>query len=294
MPLLQVRQAARRLGVVTRAEDADSHLEEIKRLLVAAVHPSRLVLFGSHARGEPQPDSDLDILVVLPSSTATGAPFVRSGHSRTWLEASMSSSRASRRRGRADESPGPCSTRPSPKDARSTKMAPDACQAEATKWLASACGDLRGAQAIIRSEGAPARLAAFLAQQAVEKALKAGLFLSEVPVPRSHSLDRLLGLLPHHWVVHGAVAVTVEPASSSSSFSTSAGLMAIRHRPNQRGATPILCQASELRIFAITASPAIRTSMTARMNDETLPDRAVPTNRTALLVNRARRTILGC
>jgi predicted nucleotidyltransferase len=41
-------------------------LEELVQRIVAAVHPLRIVLFGSAARGEMGPDSDLDVLVVMP------------------------------------------------------------------------------------------------------------------------------------------------------------------------------------------------------------------------------------
>ena len=34
--------------------------------IVRDFHPLRLILFGSHARGEARPDSDIDLLVVLP------------------------------------------------------------------------------------------------------------------------------------------------------------------------------------------------------------------------------------
>ena len=40
-------------------------LEEIVRRTVECVHPLRIVLFGSAARGELGPDSDLDLLVVV-------------------------------------------------------------------------------------------------------------------------------------------------------------------------------------------------------------------------------------
>lgn len=39
-------------------------LEEIVRRILAVADPEQIILFGSCARGEPGPDSDLDILVV--------------------------------------------------------------------------------------------------------------------------------------------------------------------------------------------------------------------------------------
>jgi predicted nucleotidyltransferase len=39
-------------------------LQEIVRRIVAAVHPREIIVFGSAARGEMGPDSDLDLLVI--------------------------------------------------------------------------------------------------------------------------------------------------------------------------------------------------------------------------------------
>jgi uncharacterized protein len=41
-------------------------LQEIVRRIVAAVEPEKIILFGSAARKEMGPDSDLDLLVVKP------------------------------------------------------------------------------------------------------------------------------------------------------------------------------------------------------------------------------------
>jgi predicted nucleotidyltransferase len=46
---------------------AERWLPVIRRRLVRDFHPDRIILFGSQARGEPRPDSDIDLLVVVPS-----------------------------------------------------------------------------------------------------------------------------------------------------------------------------------------------------------------------------------
>ena len=40
--------------------------------IAAAFHPRRIVLFGSHAYGEPTEDSDVDVLVVMPGTGRAG------------------------------------------------------------------------------------------------------------------------------------------------------------------------------------------------------------------------------
>ncbi len=42
-------------------------LDDLVRRIVDAVHPVRIILFGSAGRGDMGPHSDLDVLVVLPS-----------------------------------------------------------------------------------------------------------------------------------------------------------------------------------------------------------------------------------
>lgn len=47
------------------ASSDDPILAEIVRRLVAALHPQRIYLFGSRARGDHRADSDYDMLVVV-------------------------------------------------------------------------------------------------------------------------------------------------------------------------------------------------------------------------------------
>jgi len=41
-------------------------IEQMVQRIVRQFHPERVILFGSHARGEGGPDSDVDLLVVMP------------------------------------------------------------------------------------------------------------------------------------------------------------------------------------------------------------------------------------
>ena len=46
-------------------------------ILRQAGHPKRIILFGSYARGDMKPESDLDVLVVEPSVPDRAAEMVR-------------------------------------------------------------------------------------------------------------------------------------------------------------------------------------------------------------------------
>ena len=41
-------------------------IQKMVELIVERFHPEKVILFGSHARGEAGPDSDVDLLVVMP------------------------------------------------------------------------------------------------------------------------------------------------------------------------------------------------------------------------------------
>jgi predicted nucleotidyltransferase len=54
-------------------------IQEITRRIVEGVHPNRVILFGSRARGDFRPDSDLDIFVEMES---VEKPYYRHGRVR--------------------------------------------------------------------------------------------------------------------------------------------------------------------------------------------------------------------
>jgi len=60
-----------------RVLDRETIDEAARRLLEAALDGSRVILFGSYARGETDPQSDLDFLVVEPEVADVMAEEVR-------------------------------------------------------------------------------------------------------------------------------------------------------------------------------------------------------------------------
>jgi predicted nucleotidyltransferase len=67
-------------NVMTKQET----IEEITRRLVDFYQPVRIYLFGSEARGESGPDSDLDFCVVLPDEAPESLYRDRTIHGRFW------------------------------------------------------------------------------------------------------------------------------------------------------------------------------------------------------------------
>jgi HEPN domain-containing protein len=61
--------------------------------------------------------------------------------------------------------------------------------------LAKAVGDEAGLRALVANHDVPDHVTGFLAQQAIEKALKAVLIARDIPFERKHDIDYLCGLI---------------------------------------------------------------------------------------------------
>lgn len=59
--------------------------EAVRRIVAAAQSPSRVILFGSYARGEAREDSDLDLMVIEDEVADTGEEMIRLQDAIGWL-----------------------------------------------------------------------------------------------------------------------------------------------------------------------------------------------------------------
>ena len=75
------------------------------------------------------------------------------------------------------------------------------CVSEAGRWLRYAADDLDVANELVGGPITRTRHVCFLAQQGVEKALKAALVLEGLDVPYVHDLNALRNQLPESWSV---------------------------------------------------------------------------------------------
>ena len=51
----------------------EAEIREFVDKVVAEFAPQRVILFGSHARGDATPDSDVDLLVIMPTKKRDGS-----------------------------------------------------------------------------------------------------------------------------------------------------------------------------------------------------------------------------
>lgn len=72
------------MSMKERWAEKDPNLAEIVRRLIDALHPERIYLFGSRARGDAGADSDYDLMVVVPHLTEPAYRLAQRAHSVLW------------------------------------------------------------------------------------------------------------------------------------------------------------------------------------------------------------------
>ena len=66
---------------------SESEIQTLADKIAREFHPEKIILFGSHARGDAQPDSDVDLLVIMDSDqhpSRTAAEITYRVHARRY------------------------------------------------------------------------------------------------------------------------------------------------------------------------------------------------------------------
>jgi uncharacterized protein len=191
--------------------------------IVERFQPLQVILFGSRAKGEARPDSDVDLLVVLSDIEDRQRVWGEIRHELREIGVSsdvvVATPEEIARRGNLVGR----ILRPALRDGRvlyDSERGFDLAQVERSagvsregigavsdedrleethRWLRLAREDLVTANLLANSDEATPRQACFYAQQAAEKALKAVLVYLQIDFSKTHNLDQLRDLVPAGW-----------------------------------------------------------------------------------------------
>ena len=195
---------------------SDAILETMVERIVGQFSPSRVVLFGSRARGTNSEESDFDLLVVMPETAdrrkaaiamrsclsdlpAAKDVLVTTQEAIDWKGHVVGTVlNAALREGVVlYEAPLP----PGPKETKRPMEGPDPVVTEALRWLRYGEEDLSVAGKLFGMEPPTSRHVCWYSRQAAEKAIKGALTLEQVDFPYTHDMEKLRVLLPGGWEI---------------------------------------------------------------------------------------------
>ena len=192
--------------------------------IVREFDPLQIILFGSQARGDADPHSDIDLLVVFAELTDKRKTAIDIGRALSDVPVAKDiivSTPEELERGRTrigsvlryaqqegkilwKNLNAAAHSGSAQHPALPNREVMDAMQrndrlADTARWLHHAEEDLTTAETFLGHPHMPSRQSCWCAQQSAEKAFKAVLIFLQIDFPRTHDLDTLRDLVPESW-----------------------------------------------------------------------------------------------
>jgi HEPN domain-containing protein/predicted nucleotidyltransferase len=200
---------------IKKKADVKALIDRMVRRIVRRFHPEKIILFGSQARGDAGPDSDVDLLVVtsLDVRGPEKADKIREALGGIDVPKDIIVTRPEDFAWRKDivgtiewpaahegevlyESALRANGQGQAKEGRVMPY-PEALITVIREWLEKADNDLKTAVHTLKlGKDCPTDTVCFHAQQCIEKHLKALLIFRATPFSKTHDLDVLMALLP--------------------------------------------------------------------------------------------------
>jgi HEPN domain-containing protein/predicted nucleotidyltransferase len=200
---------------IPKRADVRAQLDRMVKRIVKGFHPKKIILFGSQARGDAGPDSDVDLLVVMAPDDCRPDQadkirdaldgivvpkdiFVTRPEDFAWRKEIVGTIEwpAAHEGKVLYEAATPENGRQQAKEAYIVPYPQQVIQA-IQEWLEKADNDLKNAVHTLKlGKDCPTDTVCFHAQQCIEKHLKALLVFQTIPFGKTHDLDALMTLLP--------------------------------------------------------------------------------------------------
>jgi HEPN domain-containing protein/predicted nucleotidyltransferase len=198
-----------------KKNDITAQIDRMVKRIARKFHPEKIILFGSHARGEAGPDSDVDLLVVMSVDGSKGERaheilealddvvvptdvIVTRPEDFAWRKGIVGTIEwpAANEGKVLYESWAPGNGRPQRNEVELMPY-PEKVITAIREWLVKAENDLKAAvQILALKQEAPTDTVCFHAQQCIEKYLKTLLVFHAISFTKTHDLRVLMRLIP--------------------------------------------------------------------------------------------------
>lgn len=243
--------------------DIERAIQEATQRIVRDLKPVAVILFGSRARGDARAQSDVDLLIVLPDGVDRAAGWRKAQGALGGLpfdcDVVTATPELLERRGNMVGSvflpalrEGRVLFKAGDWQVRQQVSEEDKAE-RVQEWMQRAERDLRSA-GLVLEDGDPGG-AAYLAQQAAEKAIKAVLVSQQIEYPYVHVLDQLMERVPEGWEVKQEGSPSLMPINQWAAGG---------HYPDSPFPEPDTAQAEEALRRARAILDAARRDLTGR------------------------------